>query len=248
MLIHNTLEKLRFMKLKGMAKALEDQMAMPDSQRLTFDERFGLLVDHEEIARKNLKMATRLKNAKLREAACIEDINFSEDRGLDKAMILGFSSGEWIRQKQNIIISGPTGVGKTYLGCALLHSACREGFSGKYLRVPRLLDEITIARANGTYTKLLAVYAKFDLLLLDDWGLSPLTGDESRNILEIIEDRYDLKSSIITSQLPPEKWFELMPDPTIADAILDRVIHRSHKIKMKGPSMRKIQANAKGRK
>jgi DNA replication protein DnaC len=242
MMIYNTLEKLRELKLKGMSKGLEEQMAMPESHSLSFDDRFGLLVDLEDIARKNVRLASRLKQAKLREDACIENIDFTVNRGIEKSIILGFTSGEWIRQYQNIIISGPTGVGKTYLACAILHSACREGFTGKYLRTPRLLDEINIAKANGSYSKMLASYAKYDLLLFDDWGLAPMTADESRNILEIVEDRYDRKSSIITSQLPPEKWFDLMPDPTIADAILDRVIHRSHKMKLKGPSMRKMKA------
>lgn len=242
MMIYNTLEKLKEMKLRGMTKGLEDQLAMPESQSLTFDERFGLLVDHEDITRKNVRLASRLKRAKLREDASIENIDFSINRGIDKSVIFGFTSCEWIRQHQNIIVSGPTGVGKTYLACAVLHSACREGFTGKYLRIPRLLDEINIAKADGSYVKLLASYAKYDLLLFDDWGLSPMTADESRNILELVEDRYDRKSSIITSQLPPDKWFELMPDPTIADAILDRLIHRSHRLKMKGPSMRKLKA------
>ena len=241
-MIHNTLEKLREMKLNGMSKGLEEQLSTPACQSLSFDERFGLLVDYEEITRKNIRLASRLKRAKLREDASIEDIDFSGSRGIDKSVILGFTSGEWIRQHQNIIISGPTGVGKTYIACALLHSACREGFSGKYLRIPRLLEEINIAKANGNYVKLLSSYAKYDLLLFDDWGLSPLSADESRNILELVEDRYDRKSSIITSQLPPEKWFELMPDPTITNAILDRLIHRSHRLKMKGPSMRKQKA------
>lgn len=242
MMVYNTLEKLRELKLKGMSKGLEEQMAMPESHSLSFDDRFGLLVDLEDISRKNVRLASRLKQAKLREDACIENIDFTVNRGIEKSIILGFTSGEWIRQYQNIIISGPTGVGKTYLACAILHSACREGFTGKYLRTPRLLDEINIAKANGSYSKMLASYAKYDLLLFDDWGLAPMTADESRNILEIVEDRYDRKSSIITSQLPPEKWFDLMPDPTIADAILDRVIHRSHKMKLKGPSMRKMKA------
>lgn len=241
-MIHNTLEKLKEMKLNGMSKGLEEQLSTPACQSLSFDERFGLLVDYEDITRKNVRLASRLKRAKLREDASIENIDFSISRGIDKSVILGFTSGEWIRQHQNIIISGPTGVGKTYIACAILHSACREGFTGKYLRIPRLMEEINVAKANGSYVKLLASYAKYDLLLFDDWGLSPLSADESRNILELVEDRYDRKSSIITSQLPPEKWFELMPDPTIADAILDRLIHRSHRIKMKGPSMRKHKA------
>lgn len=239
MLIYNILEKLKEMKLRGMSKGFEEQLQTPACQSLSFDDHFGLLVDHEDITRKNVRLASRLKRAKLREDASIENIDFSISRGIEKTVFLGFTTGKWVRQHQNIIIYGPTGVGKTYLACAILHSACREGFTGKYLRIPRLLEEINIAKANGSYVKLLASYAKYDLLLLDEWGLSPLSADESRNILELVEDRYDRKSSIITSQFLPDKWFELMPDPTTADAILDRVIHRSHRIKMKGSSMRK---------
>ena len=245
MLIQMTLEKLRLMKLTGMAKGLEEQMATPDAAALSFDSRIGLLVDREESDRNNRRLLSRLKTAKPREQAFIEDIDYSANRGLDKSVILSLAGCEWLRHHQNVLITGATGVGKTFLGCALLQAACRAGFTARYVRVPRLLQEIAIAKGDGSYSRLLAAYAKTDLLLLDDWGLAPMNSDAARDILEIVEDRYNARSSIIISQVPPEKWYELISDPTLADAILDRVIHRSHKLALKGPSMRKERAKPK---
>ncbi len=239
MLTNPTLAKLQEMRLIGMVKAFEEQLSMSDVGQLTFEDRFGLIIDREEIERRNRQFKSRIKKAKPKENACIEDLKFSSDRGLDKTNILSLSNCEWIRNQQNIIISGSTGAGKTYLGCALLHSACKNGFSAKYIRVPRFLGKITASKLDGSYDKMMNELARTDVILFDDIGLSKMSGEESRDLLEIMEDRHAQRSSILTSQLDSEKWYELVPDPTIADALLDRIIHRSHKIKLKGGSLRK---------
>jgi DNA replication protein DnaC len=242
MLMNQTVSKLQGLKLLGMLKAFEDQLSMPDVGQMNFEQRFGLIVDREENERRNSKFKSRLKRSNPKEAACIEDIDFNAGRGIDKATTLSFASCEWVRQQQNIIISGPTGVGKTYIACALLHSACKEGFTARYVRVPRFLRSIAVAKADGSYDKFMADIAKIDVVLFDDIGLSKLSGEESRDLLEIMEDRHAKRSSIITSQLDTGSWYELIPDPTIADAILDRIVHRSHRLKIHGPSMRKIRS------
>lgn len=239
MLVNQTIEKLHALRLKGMASAFEEQRAMPDVSSMSFEERFSLLIDREESERSNRRYQRRVKKAALKEQAQIEDIDFRKKRGLDKSVVMSLAGCDWIRNHQNVIITGPTGVGKTYIGCALLHKACVEGFTAKYLRVPRLLHELTIARSDGSYTDVMAAYAKTDLLLLDDWGLSQLAVSEARDFLELIDDRNGTRSTILTSQVPPEKWHELIKDPTLADAIMDRLIHRSHKLSLDGPSMRK---------
>lgn len=243
MLNNPLLSKLQDMRLLGMVKALEEQLASADTGQMTFEERFGLIVDREESERHNRRFRSRIKKAKPKEAACIEDIDFSSKRGLSKTNMLTLAGCGWLRNQQNVIISGPTGVGKTYIGCALLHSACKEGFTAKYLRVPRLLRQIAMAKLDGSYDKLFADLARTDVILFDDFGLSKMGQDESRELLEIMEDRHAQRSSIITSQLESDKWYELIPDPTIADALLDRVIHRSHKLKLTGPSMRKKKSD-----
>jgi DNA replication protein DnaC len=242
MMTNPTLSKLQDMRLIGMVKAFEEQIAMPDIGQMTFEDRFGLIIDREEIERRNRKFKTRIRKAKPKESACVEDITFSSARGIDKKTVLSLANCEWIRHQQNIIISGPTGVGKTYLACALLHSACREGFTAKYLRVPRFLRQLSAAKLDGSYDKLMKDLARTDVILFDDLGLSKMSGEESRDLLEIMEDRHAQKSSILTSQLDSEKWYDLIPDPTIADALLDRIIHRSHKIKLKGGSLRKTNS------
>lgn len=240
MLINPTIEKLQHMKLSGMLKAFEEQQLTPDISQMSFEERFGLIVDREAGERKNQRFKSRLKAAKSRESACIEDVDFAAARGINKSVILSLAGGEWIRAQQNVIITGATGVGKTYLACALLHCACREGFSARYIRVPRFLRNIVVAKIDGSYDKLMAEIARIDVVLFDDIGLAKLSGEEARDFLEIMEDRHGRRSSIITSQLDPDKWYELIPDPTIADAILDRIVHRSHKIKLTGPTKRKM--------
>jgi DNA replication protein DnaC len=233
------MEKLNTLKLTGMVKALTEQQQMAEVDSLGFEERLGLLVDREATERENRKLATRLKKAKLRQSASVEDIDFRRTRGMDKALILSLAACTWIAKGVNVLICGPTGVGKSYLACALAHKACLEGYTALYLRLPRLFEELRLAKADGRYGKLMLGYAKTDLLVLDDWGLTSMTDPQRRDLLELMEDRYGLKSTIITSQLPVTAWHEAIGDPTMADAILDRIVHNAHKIEMKGESMRK---------
>jgi len=239
MLIHPTLEKLQTLRLPGMLKALEEQQRMPDIGTLDFEERLGLLIDRELTERENRRLATRLKKAKLRHSCCVEDLDFKASRGLDKGLILTLAACTWVARGLNLLICGPTGIGKSYLACALGHKACLEGYTALYLRLPRLFEELRLAKADGRYGKLMLGYAKTDLLILDDWGLTPMTDTQRRDLLEILEDRYGKRSTIVTSQLPVTAWHEAIGDPTLADAILDRLVHNAHKIELKGESMRK---------
>ena len=239
MLIHPIMEKLQAMKFYGMCKAFEEQLQMADIEKLSFEERFGLLVDREMTQRNSRRLEARLKKAKLRHQASIEDIDFNHARGLDKQLILSLSSCEWLKEKHNVFIVGPTGTGKSYLACALAQKACREGYSALYLRLPRLFADLSLAKGDGRYGKLLSGFARTDLLVLDDWGLSKLNKEQQRDFLEIMEDRHELHSTVITSQLPVSKWHEVIDDPTLADAILDRVVHNAYQINLKGESMRK---------
>lgn len=243
MLNEQTLEKLYAMKLNGMADAFKDLMMQPNHTDLSFEERFAFLVDQQWTWREDRRLKTLLRNAKLKENACIEDIDYKCPRGLDKSVMLSLSGCEWIASSQNVIITGPTGVGKTYLACALANSACRKGFSSLYLRAPRLFQEIAIARADGSYPKLMSKIARAKVLIIDDFCITPVKGAERKDLLEVIEDRQSLCSTIISTQIPVENWFEAIGDPTIADAVLDRLIHNAHKIKLKGESMRKIRSS-----
>lgn len=239
MLNHPTLDKLQDLKLFGMLQALREQMQMPDCTALSFDERLGLLVDREATERDNRRLASRLRRAKLRQTATVEDIDYRHPRGLDKAVMLALAGCQWIQKHNNCIIIGPTGAGKSYIACALAHKACREGYSVLYLRLPRLLQDLATARGDGRYPRLLNTYARTDLLVLDDWGLTPLTEEQRKDLFEILEDRYDQRSTLVTSQLPIAKWHPIIGDPTLADAILDRLVHNAHKVALKGESMRK---------
>ncbi|MCK5913497.1 MAG: IS21-like element helper ATPase IstB [Desulfuromusa sp.] len=239
MLNHPTLEKLQTLRLPGMLKALREQQQMPEINSLGFEERLGLLIDREVTERENRRLGSRLKKAKLRHSCCVEDLDFKTSRGLDKALILSLAACTWIARGINVLICGPTGVGKSYLACALAHKACLEGYTSLYLRLPRLFEELRLAKADGRYGKLMHDYAKTDLLVLDDWGLTPMTDPQRRDLLELLEDRYGRKSTIVTSQLPVPSWHEAIGDPTLADAILDRIVHNAHKIELKGESMRK---------
>jgi len=239
MLNHPTLDKLHELRFTGMARALTEQMALPDIDDLSFEERLGLLVDREATEREDRRLQTRLRQAKLKQNACIEDIDFKQPRGMDKSLILDLAQCQWIKKRLNLLITGPTGVGKTWVACALAQKACREGFTSLYLRLPRLLQELPIAKGDGTYTRLLTRLAKVDVLILDDWGLSKLIAEQRRDLLEILEDRHDTRSTIVTSQLPLDQWHHIIGDPTLADAILDRLVHNAYKINLKGESMRK---------
>jgi DNA replication protein DnaC len=239
MLTHPTVQKLRELQLNGMADALIDQNQTPDVASLSFDDRLGLLVDREETARASRRLKTRLTQARLRLQACVEDIDYRSRRGLSRSVVLGLGSCQWIGDHLNLVITGPTGVGKTYLACALAHQACRQGLRALYLRLPRLCHDLEIAKVDGSYRKLLAKYARQDLVVLDDWGLTPLSAENRRDLLEILDDRYQARSTLITSQLPLAKWHQYLDDPTLADAILDRVIHNAHKIELEGESLRK---------
>jgi DNA replication protein DnaC len=242
MLIHPTLDKLQRLKFTGMATALAEQMTMPDIEELAFEERLGLLIDREITERENRRLTSRLRRAKLKHNAALEDIDYRHPRGLDKALIQSLAACQWVKQQLNILITGPTGVGKTWLACALAQKACREGYTTLYLRLPRLLQDMAIAKGDGRYTKLLATLAKTQVLILDDWGLAKLTAEHRRDLLEILEDRHGARSTLATSQLPIEKWHDSIGDPTLADAILDRLVHNAYKINLKGGSMRKHKA------
>ena len=239
MLIHPMLDKLQTLRFFGMLSALEEQMKMPDIEKLSFDERFGLLIDREMIDRQNRRFKTRLRKAKLRQNACLEDIDFRHPRGLDKSLMLQLASGQWIKEANNLLIIGPTGVGKTYLACALAHKACQQDYSALYFRMPRLLQQLDIAKGDGRYGKLLKNFAKTNLLVIDDWGLKKLIKEQSHDLLEIFEDRHRLRSTLITSQLPVDHWHQIIGNPTLADAILDRLVHNAYRINLKGESMRK---------
>lgn len=242
MLTHPTLERLHQLKLTGMARALTEQLASPEADGLTFLERLGLLVDREETDRETRRLVNRLRQAHLREPATIEDLDFRHPRGLDKALVLSLADGDWLRRHRNVLVTGPTGTGKTYLGCALAHQACREGFSARYVRLPRLLAELALGRGDGRYGKFLLALAKTDLLVLDDFGLAPFVDSERHDLLEILEERHGRRSTLVTSQLPVSSWHAALADPTLADAILDRLVHNAYKLELNGESLRKGRA------
>ncbi len=232
-------DQLLTLRLSGILTAFEEQLNIPDIKELSFEERLSLLLDRESLERDNRKLKRSLTQAKLKLNASIEDIDYVGNRGIEKSVILSLANCEWIQKAQNIIITGSTGAGKTYLACAFAQKACREGYSARYHRISRLLHDLAIAKGDGQYQKYLNQLSKFSVLILDDFGISVLTESQRRDLLEIFEDRYNTRSTIIATQMPIDRWHEIVGDPTIADAILDRIVHNSHKINMKGGSMRK---------
>lgn len=239
MLNQQTIEKLHALKQTGMDEALKDQLAQPEIQRLSFEERFGLIVDRQWTWKEDRRLHRYLKDAKLKLNACVEDIDYQTPRGIDQSVIMRLVSCDWIRHHQNIIITGPTGSGKTFLACAMANKGCREGYRTLYIRSPKLYYELAVSRGDGSYGKMINKLARTEVLVIDDLGIAPMTDTERRDLLEVVEDRHGNASTIIASQLPIESWHEHIGDPTIADAILDRLIHNAHKINLKGGSMRK---------
>jgi DNA replication protein DnaC len=240
MLNHPTLNKLRALRLTGMADVFQEQLSKPLPD-LDFESRLGLLIEREWYSRENRRLKRRLTSAKLQQNACVEDLDFKHSRGLNKATILELAHGHWIAQHLNLLITGPTGCGKTYIACAIAHKACLMGFTSRYYRLPRLWNELKIAKADGTYAAWLSQISKFNILILDDWGIVAPDNEQRRDLLEILDDRYEQRSTIITSQLPITHWHEHLNDATLADAILDRLVHNSIKLELDGDSLRKKQ-------
>jgi DNA replication protein DnaC len=251
-LTNPTITKLETLGLGAMAAGLADQLATPGPwQELCFEDRLGLLVDREADARDSRRLATRLKAAKLRYPAAVEDIDFRAPRGLQRGELLALAQGGWVTRQHNVIITGATGCGKTFIACALANAALRAGHTAIYLRAPRLLDDLAIGRADGRYPRLLSQLARTSLLVVDDFLLTPAPVEACRDLLEVIEDRAQRRSTLVVSQLPVDKWHPAMADPTLAEALLDRVLNAAYRIALKGPSMRKrepgpLPANAEG--
>lgn len=241
MLNHPTHEHLIQLRLFGMARALAEQASLPDIGSLSFEERLGILVDRERAFRQNRLTASRLSRARLKQAAVAEDIDYRHPRGLDKALFRRLLGGDWVNSHQNVLITGPTGVGKTYLACALANAACRQGQTALYQRLPRLFEELAVARGDGRYARLMTSLAKVDVLILDDWGLALLDDERRRDLLEVLDERYQTRSTIITSQLPVAHWHDALGDPTLADAILDRLVHHAHPLNLDGESLRRLK-------
>lgn len=239
MIAHPIVQQLRSLKLEGMAQAVQEQQEQPASRELTFEERLSLLVDRELATRDGRSLQRRLSAARLKVSATLVDVDTKHPRGLDAKLLRTLGEGHWIAEKRGVIITGPTGVGKTHIGCALAHQACRQGYTAQYTQTGRLLQELTLARGDGRYLKLMAGLARIQVLILDDWGLDLPTAEGRRILLELLDDRYERTSTIITSQFPTTAWHANLGDPTLADAILDRVLHHAYRIELKGESLRK---------
>jgi DNA replication protein DnaC len=239
MLNQPTIEKLHTMKLHGMADAFHAQLETADMSTLGFEERFALLVDRQWLWKENRALARRLRSAHLKEVGVIEDIDYHHPRGLDRKLMRTLSASEWVRQNQNILLIGPTGIGKSWLGCALAQKACRDGFSVLHKRTAELFRDLEVAHADGSIGRVLLKISRIDVLLLDDFAMAPMKDAERRDFLEICDDRYQSRPMILTSQVPITHWHEQIGDPTIADSILDRLVHNAHRIELDGESMRK---------
>ena len=246
MLSHPTIDLLIELGLTGMAKAFQDLAAQPEAQSLEHGEWLGLLLDREQTLRRQKRFEARTRAARLRHDAAVEDVDFRAARGLDRSLFLSLTSCDWIRARHNLIVTGPTGVGKSWLACALGQKACREDFAVAYHRVPRLFAALGLARGDGRHARILKAVARVDLLILDDWGPERLDDDQRRDLMEIIEDRHERRSTIVTSQVPIDLWYEIIGNPTIADAVLDRLVHNAHRIALSGESLRKKRALADG--
>jgi len=245
MLTHPTHERLIALGLTGMAKAFEEQRRSPDLEALSFEERIGLLVDREAAERDTKRLTARLKFAALRQNACVEDVDWRTPRGIDRAVFARLIAGDWIDRHENLLITGAAGLGKSWIACALGHKACRDNRSVLYHRVPRLFEALALARGDGRYGRQLKALGRVQVLILDDWGLSVLSGSERRDLLEILDDRHGRSSTIVTSQVPVDAWHDLIGDPTLGDAILDRLVHNAHRLQLTGESMRKRSARAR---
>ena len=245
MLYQPTLELLHELRLPGMAQAFEEHLGMPDAAELTFEDRLALLLEREKTDRANRRLQRLLGQARLHLDASIEDLNFKSARGLDRSLVFRLADSEWIRQGHSLLITGPTGSGKSYLACAFGHQACRHGLSTRYFRVSRLLAELKLARADGSHARLLQRLARAQLLILDDWAMAPLDDAGRHDLLEILDDRYARRATLVTSQIPVDLWHDGIADPTFADAILDRLLNNAYRIVLKGGSMRRVYDSTK---
>lgn len=245
MLTEQTLDKMNAMKLSGMADALKQQLGSGEHARLSFEERLGLLIDSEWTAREQRKLTKRLRSAKLRYAASLEDVDFKHPRALDRQQVLSLGDCGFVEHRHNLLISGATGTGKSYLSCAFVERACRRGYNAAYVRLPRLLQQLAVARGDGSYTRILERLARLELLAIDDWLLAPLRDSERRDLVEVVEDRSERASTLIASQLSSKDWHASIGDPNLADAICDRLLHNAHRIELKGPSKRRPEPDAK---
>jgi DNA replication protein DnaC len=238
-MLHQTIEKLHALKLSAMADGLLAQSRQPGIEALGFEERLALLVDVQHTAADNAALGQRLKAANLRQTACLEDLDLRTPRGLDRTLVATLASGQWIRASRSVLLTGPTGVGKTVIACALGHQAARDGFSVLYRRLPRRLDDLAIARVAGRHRSAFAKLARTRLLIIDEWMMTRLTAEQRRDLMEVIDDRHDRAATILVSQLPVSGWFDQIGDATYADALLDRIVHNAHRIELRGESMRR---------
>jgi len=245
MLREQTFEKLNSLKLHGMSQAFEQQLNNPDSSELGFEDRLAILVEAQWLWRENHAIKSRLRNATLKMQATIENINYRHARQLERSMIQSLSSCDWVRQHHNVVISGPSGIGKTYICCALLDKACREGFSARYVSAPKFFRRLAIAYADGSFDRMLAKLAKTDVIAIDDWGLTPLTDMQKQHLLEVLDDRCSSKSTIVASQFVIDKWHDLVGSPTLADAIMERILSNSYRIDLKGETIRPVRKGLK---